>query len=295
MQLSDYITQVQELVHDVSAIDYTTNEMTNYVNNARKRVGIDFHCVRQLFVGLQVVQGQETYPMSNGVGGAIITSGGNYPSAPPTVTFDAAPAGGITATATAVMTGTAVTGIAMTRWGAGYSSVPNVTFSAGVSTATATAVAMLNVMDFQSISVINGIQRAMLLWHPFTYHQAIWRNNVSLSAGQPASWSNYTEQNLFYLYPPEPDQNYPIEIDGVITPSPLVHVADVDTQILDPMADCVQFYAAHLALLKLQNFDQAEYMHKKYKARQQEIQLTRQTTRIPNIYQNVWRRLQRGF
>lgn len=297
MLLSDYTTQVQELVHDSSGIDYTQTEMTNFINNARNRVALDFHCVRTLFAPLTAVINQEIYPMYGGVGGALVTAGGTYAAAP-AVTFAAAPAGGVTAIGAPVMTGTApnltISSIAMSNWGSGYTSVPAVAISGGGGGA-ATAMALLNVLDIVSISVINGLQRQTLLWAPFTKFQAFCRGNTTIS-GQPLVWTNYTEQNRIFLYPALPDQNYVMEIDAVIgTTTPLVLPTDADTQILNPMADCVQFYAAHLALLKMQNFEQAEYYNKKYENRQMKIQMTRQTVRNPNVYQNNFRRVQRGW
>ncbi len=73
--------------------------------------------------------------------GVTITSGGTYVSPTvPTVTFAAAPAGGITATGTAIMNGagTAVVGVNITNPGKGYVSPPTVTFSGGTA-ATGTA------------------------------------------------------------------------------------------------------------------------------------------------------------
>lgn len=295
MLLSDYISQVQELIHDSSAIDFTTAELTNFINNARNRVALDFHCVRQYLTNLSTVINQETYPISGGVGGAKVTAGGVYAVAP-TVTFGPPPAGGVQATGVPIMSGTApalaVSAIGMTNWGLGYTAVPAVTFSGGA--AAATAVALINVLDILTITKIVGVQRTTLLWRVFTVFNAFFRANATQS-GQPAVWSNYTEQNLFYLCPALPDQNYTLEMDVVVMPTPLVSVTDTDTQILNPPADCVQFYAAHLALLKGQNFEQAEYMSKKYEKRQMQIQLTRQGARNPNVYNTNWRRLQRGF
>ena len=62
---------------------------------------------------------------------SITTAGSGYSSAP-TVTFAAAPAGGITATGVAVLSGGAVVEIQITEGGAGYTSAPAVTFSAGL-------------------------------------------------------------------------------------------------------------------------------------------------------------------
>jgi hypothetical protein len=293
---SFYISQVQELVHDSAGIDYTTVELLNFINNARQRVALDFHCVRQLYIDLTTIVGQEIYPITGGVGGVEITNGGIYiPPIIPTLTFDLPPTGGTQATGNAVMNsaGTSVTSVAMTNWGSGYFSTPNATFSAGGPTATGIAQALTSVFDILSISFIFGVQRTMLQWKPFTLFQAVFRANLN-NIGQPAAWTTMAESNQFYIFP-IPDQNYELEIDAIALPNGLLTSSDSDNQILFPMADCVQFYAAHLALLKAQNFEQAEYMHKKYKARQMEIQLTRQSRRISNPYQTFWRRLQRGF
>ena len=78
---------------------------------------------------------------SNSVASATITAGGSGYTSAPTVTFAAAPAGGITATGTATISGGAVTAITITNPGNGYTSAPAITFSGGEgSGATATAV-----------------------------------------------------------------------------------------------------------------------------------------------------------
>lgn len=68
-----------------------------------------------------------------------ITAGGTYTGTAPTVTFSAAPTGGVTATGVAVLNtgGTAVIGITITNPGKGYVTAPTITFSAGGATATA--------------------------------------------------------------------------------------------------------------------------------------------------------------
>jgi phage tail sheath protein FI len=76
---------------------------------------------------------------NNYVSAVNVTNGGSgYTTA--TVTFSAAPAGGTTATGTAVITGGAITGITITNPGAGYVSAPSVTISGDGTGATATAV-----------------------------------------------------------------------------------------------------------------------------------------------------------
>jgi hypothetical protein len=297
MLLSDYIFQVQELVHDSSSIDYSSTQLTAYINDARNQIADDFWCVRTYFTNLSAIVNQETYPITSGVGGAKVTNGGVY-SVAPSVTFGPPPAGGVQATGTAVMSPIPsssffqVQQIAMTNWGVGYSAVPPVTFNSGAATATATA--MLNVIDIYTVSALFGNQRTMLMWAAFARFNGIFRNNL-LSAGRPGMWSGYNEQNLFYLYPANPDQNYPLEIDAYVRPFPLVNPTDVDTQVNAPMNDIVQYWAAHKALLKAQNFEQAEYYAKKYELQAKKKGASRFAPRRPNIYQNVFRRVQRGY
>lgn len=77
---------------------------------------------------------------SNSVASTTITAGGSSYSSAPTVTFSAAPAGGVTATGTATISGDAVNAITITNPGNGYTSAPTITISGGGGTgATATA------------------------------------------------------------------------------------------------------------------------------------------------------------
>jgi hypothetical protein len=300
MLLSDYINQVQQLVHDSAGIDYQTSELTLYINEARNRVAADFYCIRTYFTNCSTIVNQETYPLTGGIGGAKITAGGSY-SSPPTVTFSAPPAGGTTATGTAVLaTGGGsqpVVQIAMTSWGSGYVAAPTVTFGSGA--AAATAVALLNVIDLCAISFLyppgtQGLSRQMLLWEPFTTFNAFYRPNT-VNSGSPAIWTSLVSQNQFYLCPALPDQNYVLEIDAFVYPFPLVNTTDTDAQINTPFNELVQYQAAYKALLKAQNFDQADYYDGKYQKRALQLAGSVTPPRRQNIYQNRWRRIQRGY
>lgn len=308
MQLSDYILQVQQAVHDTSAIDYSTSDLTQFINQARSRTAQDFWCCRNLFRGASLVVGQvgvfdqfgnqigESYPMNNAVAGGVITNGGGTYSAPPSVTFSAPPAGGTQATGVAIMSGTAPTQsvqqIGMTQWGMGYTSAPTITFGSGSAAATATWLG--NVFDIYTITYLFGVQAPTLGWAPFGAFQAYFRSYRAQS-GAPGVWSGYNDQNRFFIWPGVPDQNYPLELDTFVLPFPLVNVTDVDNQIYGPIQDCVQFYAAHLAIQKTQNFEQASYFLKRYNDRAKEVGASRLAPRRPNIYNNLWRRVQRGY
>lgn len=294
MLLSDYIAEVRQLVHDVQSTDWSDADLTTLVNGARKRVALDTHCVRYLFTGLNLITQQEVYPMYGGVGGLVITNpGSGYVN--PVVAIGAPPAGGVQATATAVATGGVITSLQMTNWGSGYTSVPtvNITGAPGINAA-ATATTLRKVIDVLSIFVLwpGNAQGMTLRWYPFTTFQAWFRAN-RLQFGYPNIWTDLFEMNRVYFARP-PDQPYGAEWDTVVLTDDLVLVTDNDTQIIPPWDDAVKYYASHLALLKLQNFEHADYYNKKYEARVKQLLATKQDRRISNIYQNTYRRLMRG-
>src|SRR5215472_268773 len=287
-QLSDYTLQVQQLVHDTAAIDYSQSDMTGFINNARNRVAMDFHNVRYLFQNASLIANQEQYPLFGGVVGLTINNGGlNYTA--PTITIAAPGGSGVQATAQAVVNNGIITQINMTNWGTGYSAIPAVFIAdATGSGAVLTAMAAINIFDLNSISVLWGTQRYTMGWLAFTPFQAFCRSNPTLRR-QPAVWSGIPETNLTFVYP-IPDQAYPVDIDAIGLPNPLVNTTDVDTQIIPPVNDCVQYYGAYLAMAKLQNYEQAGYWEKKYENRAKQVIMTKQDRRIPNIYRNQWRR-----
>src|SRR3974390_2152929 len=154
MILSDYITQVQFLVHDQTNADFTQSKIINAVKNARTSVALDFHCVRQSFLApplsgppnlalynpVSTIPSQEVYPLfgpngNNGqiVGAQVLTGGSGYSPAT-TVTFSAGPTNSVQATAVPVIANGAVIQINMTSWGTGYN--PAVPGSAGFSSVT---------------------------------------------------------------------------------------------------------------------------------------------------------------
>jgi hypothetical protein len=296
-QLSDYSLQVQELVHDTAAIDFTQAELTNFINNARDHIALDFHNVRYLFQNASLINGVEQYPIFGGVCGCTILNPGSGYSTPPTITIGAPGGTGVTATAQAVVANGSIIQVNMLNYGSGYALTtanpngPPVTVGGPGVGAQLVAMVENNIFDINSISVLWGLQRYTMGWLPFTMFQAYCRANPTLRR-QPAVWSTHTEQNIFFVYP-IPDQAYVIDIDAIGQAYPLVNAADVDSQIIPPVNDCVQYWAAHLALLKMQNFEQADYYEKKYEKRVGEVIRTKQDRRIMNIYRNSWRRINR--
>ena len=65
MVLSQYITQVQRLLHDTNAQYWSTAELTDYINEARNRVCKDTRCLRQQATNISLNYNQEQYPLSS--------------------------------------------------------------------------------------------------------------------------------------------------------------------------------------------------------------------------------------
>jgi len=62
--LSQYITQCRRLLHDANGNFYTTDELTDYINDARNRLVRDTGCLRTLQTSATVTN-QEVYPFSS--------------------------------------------------------------------------------------------------------------------------------------------------------------------------------------------------------------------------------------
>jgi hypothetical protein len=318
MLLSDYIAQVQFLVHDQTFSDFTQAELISAINNARKVVAEDFQCCRVAYLApsqigapsspfyqsVTVPPLQEIYPLvgQNGLNGqvvgATVTAGGTNYTAATTVTFAAGPTGSTRATAVPVIVAGVITGINMTAWGTGYTpalpgtaSVPAVTIadSGGGSGATATATMFNNVFNVISISYLWGNQRYMLCWRGFTLFQAYMRSQTFFT--QRGLITTIHQQAGFVLIQPPPDQSYVTEWDVIcVDPLPLVLTTDLDTQVTAPWNDAVQYWASYLCLMKLQNFQQAEFMLKLYSARVPKIIIGAGGVRIPNPYNKSFQR-----
>ena len=303
MQLSDYIADVRELLHDTSGSSWPDARVVSRVNDARLDAARDMACVRQNVVGIQLIPGQEIYNLQGAVGGAVVTAGGSNYGAGSTVqvTFSAAPAGGITALGTGNLVNGALSSISMTRWGQGYTSIPTVTIGGIGSGAAATAVALFqsnplstqvgSVLAIQKISYLWNNQRRALRYQNFVLFDAYYRVwTAQTFVGPPAAFSHHQQGQQVYIQPPA-DQLYVSEWDITFMPSPLVAVTDTDTQLIDPWARAVQYRAAELLLIKHQNSSQVSAMGAMYDSYVPRIITTSGGIRIPNPYNRNFQRM----
>jgi hypothetical protein len=326
MQLSDYIAQVQFLIHDQTNQDFSQAELIAAVNNARQVAAVDFQAVRVTYLTapysisnpgaynpVGIIAGQELYYFNNAfasagasivnggviVGATVLAGGANYSSAT-TVTFAAGPTGSVPATGVPVIQNGVIQYVNMTQWGQGYptavpgtataSQLPAVTFTdpGGGTGAVAEANIFNNVFNVLSISNIWGNQRYMLKYRAFILFQAYMRSQLFFRQ-RPLIWTTQEEQGFVIIQPP-PDQPYQTEWDTVCLPQNMTAVSDLETQILGPAQDAVQYWAAHLCLTKMQNFNQAEYMQTLYSRRVPKIIIGKNGVRIPNPYNKTFQR-----
>lgn len=65
--LSQYTAQVRRLLHDANSTFYTSSDVTDAINGARKQVALDTACLRQLFAvsGSGLTTGTETYSLGS--------------------------------------------------------------------------------------------------------------------------------------------------------------------------------------------------------------------------------------
>lgn len=207
MQLSDYTTQVQLLLHDRNGVFYPLSDLNQYVNAARERVVRDTGCFRSLTPWNTVI-GQEVYPFS------------------------------------------------------------------------AFAPASQIVLDVLNINLYFGNTRyalAYLPWTQFNARMRFWQNFVQ----RPTVFSVYGQQSIYLG--PVPDQVYAMESDCVVLPVSLVLPADTET-MADPFTSPVKFYAAYLAKMYEQSYNDAEMFKQNYRREIQDVLTSIQTRRILTPY-----------
>lgn len=323
LTLGDYVAMVESLIHDSTGSAWTRGEIVRRINDARKDVSLDCQCTRSLVTGVQLIKCVETYSYDGAVAGAhMVHRGENYGGRHADVTFSPPPAGGVRAEAIAhvkqhhhhdhfeedeegdddrdhdhdhhdwrcrherIKPGQ-IEWIEMIRWGERYTQVPTITITDPKGTgsgAVARPVTLFNVINLLSLTPLWHLQRYSLSYKPFTIFQA-WARALQAQGftSLPQIFTIHNGDQLVYVQP-TPNQHLFSEWDVIKLASPLVGITDVDRDIPDPWAQCVQFKAAHYLLLKHQNFQQAEYYQVKYDQRVPRVVAGAGGIRIANPY-----------
>jgi hypothetical protein len=275
--LQDYVNECRLLLHDANANFYTNPELISQINAARERVVRDTGCLRTLQVTqvpappppsgnpnpvpwtANTLETIGTFVFSNIFTYRVSQTGTSGATAPvyPTATAQIPPS-------TPFADGTAMLQFVQNVEILPYAVLPN----------------SLSTIDVLAINVYWGNSRIPLRylpWREFNAQLRYWQNYI----GRPVCFSVYGQSTLYLA--PVPDQVYPMELDTVILPQPLVSLADVDV-INDPFTTAVGYYACHKAKFKEQSFGESDIFYQKYKDQIQAIQVAIMTGRIPNPY-----------
>jgi hypothetical protein len=275
--LFDYMKRVQRLIHDSKMELVDPADIVDYINTARREVAMRTQCVRLLPA------------ISGAVASANVTTGGTGYTAP-VVTISAPdfPSGqlpfpnGAQATATANLVGTAIASIDITYGGAGYFQ-PQITITdpTGTGAAATLSTTLSNLLEegqevypfsgvdlspypgygaiylVRSVSIIYANYRYSIPIYSFSTYQAYIRQYPFQYQYVPTLGTLFGQgtSGSLYLYPIA-SQTYQMEWDCSCLPQDLATDQDVEVIPL-PWTDAVPYFAAHLAMLELQNGNSA--------------------------------------
>lgn len=260
MALQTYITEVSRLLHDSSFQFQSQAEIVDYINFARTRVVRDTGCNR-LLQTIYLSTGVEVYPFGGCCGFQITAPGTGYVTAPAVTIASPGVTGGVTATAVATVTGGAVTDIVVTNPGTLYAKTPAVTIGGPGAGAAATAYFInSSTIDCVNLTLYWGNTRRVLAYREWSTFNAIARGWVGY-LGMPSLFSIYGYTQTFIAK--IPDQAYKADFDSVQQPPPLVDNTTLEV-IPIVMQDPVQYFAAHLAKIKAQRWQEADMFYQRY-------------------------------
>ena len=273
--LSSYLTEVQRLLHDANSVFWSTQELTDYINDARERVARDTGCLRTLQITATPIS-------STGVAATVWTAGA-------TVTAGQFIFNNIFIYS--VVTGGTLSTTAPPYPASGYTFPPSTPFTDGTATLQYSGPAEIipygiltngTTLDILNVNIYWGNSRIPLRYLPWSNFNAqlrYWQNYV----GRPVCFSVYG-QNTIYIGP-VPDQAYVVEIDSTILPSSLSSTnPNVTDQITDPYTTPVAFYAAYKAKYKEQSYGEAEIYKQEYLKQVNAVLNSTFTRRIPDPY-----------
>ncbi len=275
--LSGYQTQVQRLLHDANAQFWSLSELTDYINEARARLVRDTGSYRQLQT-IYLSTGVEVYNFG-GVTAFLVAAGGSGYVSAPTVALSGG--GGAGATATATITGGKVTSVQVVNTGSGYTSAPTVTFGSGAAAATAYFIDSRTI-DAVNLSIFWGNSRTVASYKDWSTFNAMARYYVNY-LGLPSLFSVYSYTSIYIAK--IPDQTYKAELDSVWVPAALVDGTSTEV-IPQVMQDPVQYFAAYLAKIKEQSWNEADIFLNRYNNEVIKAINSSYTRRLPNPYFN---------
>lgn len=285
-----YLKGAQRLLRDQRQDAINPEDFKDYINEARREVAMRAQCLPVLT------------PVSGQIISASVANGGSGYTAPTvTITPPDFPSGslpfpnGSQATAIATEIGGSISAVNIVFGGYGYwqpqITINDPTGSGAVVTPNMSFINQLNVgqevypfsavnlsmfpgLDsifmIRSVSILYSNYRYSLACPSFSVYNALIRNYPNSFQYVPFYCAQFGRgtSGSFYMYP-LPSQAFQMEFHALCLPSPLQDNQSVDV-IPQPWTDAVKFFAAHLAMLEIQNMNSAmgylkmfdQYMHR---------------------------------
>ena len=279
--LFDYQKQVQRMLREKKQDLINPDDLIVYINRARREVAMRTKCIRVLT--------QISAPVQTA---SVVTGGTGYNATLTTVSITPPdfPSGtgafplGAQATATPIISGGSISAVDITYGGSGYfQPIASITGPSGSGASVSLITAPINqlnvgqevypfsgvylggnpgvksVYGVQGISVIYANYRYSLPVYSFSIYQAQIRSWPYQYQYIPVMASQYGigAAGSFYCYP-LPSQTYQYELDCYCLPTDLTTNLDYDV-IPDPYTDASAYFAAHLGMLDMQNYNIAQF------------------------------------
>lgn len=277
--LNQYLQDTQRLLRQAKQELSNPDDLKVYINRARREIAMRSQAIRVLT------------PISGSVISVVLSDGGSGYSENPTVTISGPdfPSGnwddpnGAQATAVATVQDGVIVGVDVTYGGAGYFR-PTVTITDDTGTgAEATAsVSSINILNagqeqyrfsdinlaafpgVESVYFVRGVSliysnyRYSLPCYPFSVYQSHIRQYPFQYQYVPTFCSQFGQgvNGSFFFYP-LPSQTYQMEWDCNCLPINLTDNQSVEA-LPQPWTDAVMYFAAHIAMLELQQFNAAK-------------------------------------
>lgn len=292
LSLNTYIQQTQRLLHDPNGEAYSTTDLTAYINEGRGQVALESESVRFLYGQ----QGWTVTGTTNGttlvsavsstmgvVKGYFVTGSGIAPGTTVasfsinTITLSQAATGSATVTLTIQPNNQTIVNV---------EAYPYPPTGGGL----ATPLGIDSVFQVKSVTCLWGggqtsnVNQYTLAYREFTRYQAFYRWYGPNNIGQPELWTNYNGSVLLQRIP---SMVLGMQWDSCCNVTDLTGAnTDVDA-LTRPWYDCVKYYAAYLAYLNAQRFEDSDKMFALYTKFMQRAQSFRQRTLVSNVYASL--------
>lgn len=303
--LNTYLQDTQRFLREQRQEFLNPEDLVAYINRARREIAGRTKCVRRL----SVISGSI-------VSWTLVNGGTGYTDTPTlTVSDPDFPSGvgdypnGSQATAQAIVNNGVIQEIVSQYGGAGYFeptlTIEDSTGSGASATANISFINKLSqgqeVYNFsdvdltmfpgvdscygvQSVSIIYANYRYSVPIYSFSTYQAFIRQYPYQYQWVPTFGSQYGQgtDGSFYMYP-LPSQTYQLEWDMYCLPSDLTDDNSPEA-IPQPWQDAVAWYACHLGMIELQNYNAAKFFLELYEKFAQKYSNYARISRAVNIY-----------